>query len=168
MKRMYYITGVSGTGKSTLAEELRKKGFYTIDQDSLCRWKNNKTMELAPLRQEKEFLEEHDWYCDVDILKRDVEKEGEKVFVVGYAANQDEYLNMFDKVFLLHCSPETLVARLETRTTNEFGKHSSQMEHILEWQKGYEKDMTDKGAIGIDAEQPLSKVLDDILSHTET
>ncbi|PIR97266.1 MAG: hypothetical protein COT91_02300 [Candidatus Doudnabacteria bacterium CG10_big_fil_rev_8_21_14_0_10_41_10] len=41
----YYITGISGTGKSTLAEELKKRGFFTIDIDiekDLCCWRNKK------------------------------------------------------------------------------------------------------------------------------
>jgi len=50
MKKIY-ITGISGTGKSTIAEELNKKGIYSIDIDSekfnLCHWKNKETKEAV-------------------------------------------------------------------------------------------------------------------------
>ena len=51
MNQNYYITGVSGTGKTTVCEELTKRGFFAIDQDSkmygLCSWKHNETKETA-------------------------------------------------------------------------------------------------------------------------
>lgn len=34
MKKRYYVTGVSGTGKTTITKELNKRGFFAIDQDS--------------------------------------------------------------------------------------------------------------------------------------
>ncbi len=42
MKKIY-ITGISGTGKSTIIEKLIKKGINAIDLDSnFCCWKDKK------------------------------------------------------------------------------------------------------------------------------
>jgi adenylylsulfate kinase-like enzyme len=46
--RKVYITGVSGTGKTTTAKELQKRGFYVIsidEVDNLCSWIDQETGE---------------------------------------------------------------------------------------------------------------------------
>ena len=47
MKKVY-ITGVSGTGKSTITEELARRGIFAVSTDAiegLCCWRNKKTRE---------------------------------------------------------------------------------------------------------------------------
>ncbi len=172
MKNRYYVTGVSGTGKSTIAEELNKRGIVAIDQDSdeyeLCSWKHTETMEDAVFEYGigKAFLEAHDYYCDVEKLKRLLDTAKGPAFVLGVSANQDEYLDLFDKVFLLHCSEETFIKRINARTTNDFGKHESEREHLLGWYKELERGLMDKGAIVIDTEGPVEGVIEEILRHT--
>lgn len=47
---LIYITGVSGTGKSTVWAELKNRGIeaYDVDEDGLARWQNNKTRYIHP------------------------------------------------------------------------------------------------------------------------
>lgn len=171
MKKRYYITGISGVGKSTIAQELNRRGIHAIDQDKrehgLCSWKHNETKEKAKFEYGigKEFLEENDWYCDEEKLKKLLDTFEETVFVCGYTCNQDEYLYLFDKVFLLHCSPETFLKRIDTRTNNNFGKHESEREYILSWYQEFEKDLVDKGAIAINSEAPVEVILEEILKN---
>ena len=105
MKKRYYITGVCGTGKSTVAEELNRRGIQAIDQDSkeysLCTWKHNETKEDTQFEYGigKEYLEANDYYCDVEKLKELLDKASDTIFVCGVSANQNDYLNLFDKVF---------------------------------------------------------------------
>lgn len=167
----YYISGVSGTGKSSIAEELNKRGIFAIDQDSkeygLCHWKHNKTLEDAEFEYGigKEFLEAHDWYCDIEKLKKLLDAAEGPVFVLGVTANQNEYLDLFDKVFVLQCSEETFIKRINQRTTNDFGKHESEREHLLGWYKELEQVLLDRGAIPINTEAPLDTVVERILQH---
>jgi dephospho-CoA kinase len=35
MKKVFYITGISGAGKSTVVEKLAEKGVFPIDADSV-------------------------------------------------------------------------------------------------------------------------------------
>lgn len=165
MKKLYYITGVSGTGKTTLAEELNKLGYYTLDQDTISSWKHNETKEDAKFEHGigKEFLEANDWYADIDKLKDILEEAPEVAFVCGVSANQDEYLNIFDKVFLLQCSLDTFVKRIDTRVNNDFGKHPLEKEHILNWYEGYEKHLIEQGALVINSDAPIEDVIDEIL-----
>ena len=172
MSKRYYITGVCGTGKTTVAQELNNRGIRAIDQDSkeygLCSWKHNKTKEDAQFEYGigKEFLEANDYYCDVEKLKRLLDTTfDETVFVCGVSANQDEYLDLFDKVFLLRCAPETFVKRIDAREDNEFGKHQSEKEHILDWYQELEAGLINKGAVVINSDAPVAAVADEILEY---
>ncbi len=171
MKKRYYITGVSGTGKTTISEELNIRGIYAIDQDSreygLCNWKHNTTKEDAQFKYGigKEFLEVNDWYCDIKKLKQLLDKAPDITFVCGVTANQNEYLHLFDKVFVLQCSEKTLLNRIDTREGNHFGKHPTEKEHILNWYQGLEKGLIDKGAIPINCEKPVTEIVDEIMNY---
>jgi len=171
MKYRYYITGVCGTGKSTIAEELNKRGILAIDQDSkeygFCNWKHNQTKEKVEFEYGigKEFLEAHDWYCDIEKLKETLNSIEGIVFVCGVTANQDQYLDLFDKVFLLQCPVEVFTKRIDTRDTNHFGKHISEKEHILDWYQELEERLINKGAIVINSDAPVNAIADVILEN---
>ena len=169
MKKIY-ITGISGTGKSTISEELNKKGIYSIDIDSskygLCHWKNKETRKEVYFEygMGKDWMESHGWYCDIEKLIKLLNVPKNIVVAVGLITNQDEYLNMFDRVFLLQCDEKTFLSRLDTRTSNDFGKHPLEKEHILNFYKNFEKDLIERGAILINAEQALDVVVSNIIS----
>lgn len=169
MKKIY-ITGVSGTGKSTMAEELNKRGIYTIDIDSskfdLCHWKNKETKEKAYFEygMGKDWMEAHGWYCDIEKLKKMLDVPKDVVVVVGLATNQNEYLNLFDKIFLLQCKEETFLERIDERTSNDFGKHPMEKIYILDFYRNFEKVFIEKGAIPINVEESIETVVNNIVS----
>lgn len=163
-----YITGVSGTGKSTLAAELNKRGIVAFDVDAvpgLCHWQNKETKEKATdynYGADKAWLGAHDWVADEEQLSKLLEK-ADTVVVLGITSNQEGYFHLFDRVFLLHCSPEVFLSRIDARTNNDFGKGKSEQEHILSWHKNFEKRLIDKGVVPIHAEQPIEMIADLIL-----
>ena len=171
MKKRYYITGVSGTGKTSIAEELNNRGLYAIDQDSkvfgLCSWKHNQTKESAQFEYGigKEFLEANDWYCDIEKLKGLLDTAPDIAFVCGVTANQDEYLNLFDTVFVLQCPSEVFSKRIDERENNQFGKHPSEKEHLLGWYQELEQGLISKGAIVVNCDNPVNVVVDEILKN---
>lgn len=169
MKR-YYITGVSGTGKSTLAQEFKKRGLNAVDLDSgFCSWKNIKTGAEANIndKDSADFYNENDWYCDVEKLNNFLNEQTSPLYVFGASANQNDFLNLFDKIFLLKCSPETFCKRIDLRTNNSYGKRASEKENELRWFEGFNSLMVDKGAIVINAEDSIEEVINHIISKYE-
>lgn len=171
MKKIY-ITGVSGTGKTTIARELDKRGYYTISIDEvtgLCSWTHQKTGEKhggedTPLTVE--FVDQHDWICDIEYLNRFLNKDIDIAFVFGMATNQKDFLHIFDKVLVLQCKPEIFIKRIEERTDNDFGKDKGIQEQIIARSKTYGDEMVSLGATSVDTDRPIDIVVDDILAKT--
>ena len=166
----FYLTGVSGVGKSTLVEELKKREISGFDIDyieGLCSWKNKATGSEGIYQYGigRDWLEAHDYFCDTAKLKQLLNEHKGDLVVSGLASNQDEYLELFDKIFLLRCSPETFISRLNSRKENQFAKEKQEHEHILGWYKNYEKEMLKKGAIPINTDRPLTVIADKIVKH---
>lgn len=168
MKKAYYITGISGTGKSTIASELKKYDYAVFDIDAisgLCHWKHKKTGEEAfySTGVGKEWLEAHDWICDFERLGQLIKGQPQDAVVVGIASNQEEYLKLFDKIFLLYCSEETFIKRLNTRSDgNNFAKDNSEQQQVLSWYKDFQNRVVRLGAIPINTERLLEVVVKEI------
>jgi dephospho-CoA kinase len=102
--------------------------------------------------------------CDIPELKT-LLSGSEDIVVAGLSSNQEEYLPLFDKVLVLHARPETLVARLISRTDNDYGKHPLEQQRLLNWHKSFEEEMVGRGAIPLDAEQSVEAMTEEVLKH---
>lgn len=165
-----FVTGISGVGKSTVAERLQASGFSVVDVDhvpGLCGWVNLKTGEkLAEYNTaniDADFMNQHDYQCDMEVLQDMLNRAKEPVFVFGCVGDNSDFLPLFGKVILLQCSPETLTHRLVTRNTNSFGKDQTALAQILDWRIKFDQLMLEAGAIAVDAEQPIEKVVEDVM-----
>lgn len=173
MDKSILITGVSGSGKSFVCKELIKRGYkaYDIeDMDDFFNMTDKKTGKVADHYNKKdlEWVKQHDWICDKNKLQELMcnNKKG-IVFYCGTASNTDELLPLFDVVFLLKASPETIRKRLSTRKTNDFGKTSEVQEWVLSWKNWWEDHMCEKGAIIIDANQDIQKITTNIVEKSK-
>jgi dephospho-CoA kinase len=169
MKKVF-ITGISGTGKTTIAHALNIKCIHSISIDEvpgLCVWKNKVSGKKVDYEVElnKDFIETHDWICDVEILQKLLDAEKETVVVLGIAANQNEFLGLFDKILLLQCKPETFIERIMQRKDNDFGKDKSAQDIILSWYQEFERDLLKKGAITINVEGSIDEVIETIINE---
>jgi broad-specificity NMP kinase len=104
-----------------------------------------------PEQAGQDWVDAHKRVCDVDKLKQLINEQDKLTVITGLAkGNQDEYLKIFDKIFLLQCSPEVLLERLKTRTTNVYAKTPEEQKTTLQNQKLFDSSMIKKGAIPID------------------
>jgi dephospho-CoA kinase len=160
-----YVTGVSGSGKSSIVRALTARGVRAIDLDEgYCHWKHRASGEQVGWEpgSSDEWYDAHGWICSIDDLTEALEGSAD-VVVVGLSSNQEEYLPLFDKIIILHSEPETIVARINARTDNEYGKHPKEQQRLLNWRETYEKEMVAKGAILLDGERHIDEVVEDVL-----
>jgi broad-specificity NMP kinase len=167
-----YVTGIAGAGKSAVCNELKNKGYETHEgDDGLSAFYDNATgvMVARPIdvaERTTEWRSRNTWKMSRDKLQELKNKAGAKpVFVCGVSSNEDEYLDLFDKVFALMIDTATLKLRINDRDDNSFGKLPHEMDTILEWQEGVEDHYRRVGAFMIDAKKPLTEVVDEILGE---
>lgn len=169
MKKIY-ITGVPGIGKSTVAKELNKRGIFTFDIDfveGLCDWRNKKTNEKidGDNKPNIEWLQAHDWVCNVEKLKEILNQDKKIIVAVGIAANQNRYLDLFDKIFLLQCKEKTFLDRMANRKGgNEFGEFPEERQYVLNFYKDFEQSLIARGAIVVNAEESPEVMVNSIIS----
>jgi len=165
MKKVF-ITGMSGTGKSTLANLLKERGYNTIDVDhvqGMCGWRNKITGEKAFVPEpDNKFISEHDYKCDMTILESIMQKHTGHVFVFGSVGDNSEFIPLFDSLILLQCNPDTLIYRPQNRDNNIFGKVEEVQTSILEWKKRFDALMIEAGAVIVNTERELTLVADEV------
>lgn len=106
------ITGLAGTGKSTIARELTRRGFDAIDASDpeWSEWKR-----VRPAGSDSEGPRD-EWLWQLEQVRLFLQEQmSGLVFVTGCAANQGELYAEFDHIMLLTASPERMIERLEPR-----------------------------------------------------
>ncbi len=114
------ITGMSGTGKSTVIAELAARGYRAIDTD------------YDDWHEWVEVDGELDWVWREDRMHELLASDDPGLlFVSGTSVNQGMFYPRFDHVILLSAPTPLIVARLEKRTNNPFGKSSEELTRVL-------------------------------------
>ncbi|HEU4355661.1 MAG TPA: AAA family ATPase [Actinomycetota bacterium] len=143
------ITGMSGVGKSAVAERLSELGYKVVETDhgGFSR------------------IDEHgDQHWDVDRVRELLATEdAEVLFVIGADDAQVRFYPDFDHIVLLSAPREVMLERLATRTDNPFGKRSDELAKILADLEEYEPAIRRSATHEIDTSQPLDRVVDEIL-----
>lgn len=156
---IYLIDGVSGAGKTTVCDELSKRGYKAIEADeALADW-------IDPLTGlPTEDHSSYNWHWDkkkFDALIQDTKEES--LFICGGAMNKSDFLHHFSKIFTLHLDDETLKERLLNRTNNDYGKKPEELAFQLRENQVTEQYSKERGAILIDATQPVETIVDEII-----
>lgn len=143
------VTGMSGTGKSTVLAELARRGFDTVDTD------------------------EGDWITVVDgepLWREPLIDEllsvtrTSHLIVAGTVANQGRFYDRFDAVVLLSAPVDVIVGRLRTRTTNDFGKSADERTRILRDIAEFEPVLRAGATHEVDTTRPETDVVESVLA----
>ncbi|MEM7331296.1 MAG: AAA family ATPase [Chloroflexota bacterium] len=159
----YLIDGVSCAGKTTVGTELQKLGYQVIHGDrELAYWGV-----LDSGKLESDIVDEkRAWIWNVERVNAIVADQSHSAtFFCGGSRNTDQFVEQFDKVFVLEIDMETLNQRLAARPEDEWGGTASEGEAFARYQHKT-KEFLPQNAIIIDASAPLSTVVDTLLQHT--
>lgn len=147
------LTGMSGTGKSSVIATLAARGLQAIDTDDhgLSEWTGA------------------EWLWRENRIQRLLALAGPgPLFLSGCVRNQAVFYPQFDHVVLLSAPADVLVARLAARTTNDYGKHPDELAEVLENLRTVEPLLRAGATLEVDTTMPLERVIETILTHVGT
>jgi hypothetical protein len=168
--RNYLIDGVSGTGKTTVAEDLQRRGYHVIHGDRELAYQGDpdtgRPLDGPPegnLADTAAWVNTH-WIWPVEKVRSLIADHRVPIsFFCGASRNSRHFIDLFDGVFVLDVDIDTLSARLAARPTDEFG--GNPVERALIMRLHATKEDIPKNAMRIDATAPLARVVDEILSR---
>ena len=163
MKRIL-LTGLSGTGKSTLIAALAARGYKAVDADgdAFSRW-GEPTSEADVVGPPVEAGRDWVWREDriQDLLSTE---DTDVLFLAGCAENMGQFLPQFDQIVLLHAPVDVLVERLRTRTTNAYGKRPDEVGRVLGQMETVEPLLRRAAGRELDTSAPLEEIVARVLA----
>ena len=158
----YVIDGVSCAGKTTVCDELQRRGYHAIHGDrELAYWGDPQTGEPVTGCDG----EHRTWMWNVEKVRALVADQNHAAtFFCGGSRNADRFSAVWDGVFVLAIDLETLNQRLAARPPDAWGGSASEGEAFARFQHATKQGLP-SNAISIDATAPLSSIVDTILEH---
>lgn len=160
--RNYLIEGLSGTGKTSVCDELQRRGYHAVHGDRELAYQGDP---VTGEPTDGSAHEHHIWHVD-QVRALVLNKNQATTFFCGGSRNFEQFIHLFDGVFVLEVDVETLNRRLDERPDDEWGAgRPVERERIVRWHQT--KEDLPKNGVVIDATAPVARVVDEILRHVE-
>ena len=158
----YVIDGVSCAGKTTVCDELQRRGYHAIHGDrELAYWGDPRTGEPVPGCAGAQRT----WMWNVAKVSALVaDQTHAATFFCGGSRNADRFIDVWDGVFVLAIDLDTLNRRLAVRPADAWGGSAREGESFARLQHATKEGLP-TNAISIDATAPLARIVDTILDH---
>ena len=160
-RRNYLIEGLSGTGKTTVADELQRRGYQAVHGDRELAYRGDPETGEA---RDGSAHEHHIW--DVGRVRALAADRTQAVtFFCGGSRNFSTFIDVFDAVFILTVDLPTLHRRLDARPDEEWGGGvPTDRARIVRW---HETGADVPTGIVIDATAPIQDVVGAILARCD-
>jgi shikimate kinase len=156
------VTGMSGTGKSSVIAELAARGYRAVDTDD-DEWSEWVTVADATTGEL-----ERDWIWRAGRLRQLLSSDDTgPLFVSGCKSNQGAFYPWFDHVVLLSAPAAVIAERLAKRTNNPYGKRPEELAAVLGYLRTVEPLLRRGATLEIDTRAPLDQVVATILGLVE-
>src|SRR5215216_4390080 len=139
-KRNYLIEGVSGTGKTSVAEELQRRGYHVIHGDREVKYRGDpKTGEpvnepVHESERDKAVWQQEHHLWDIDKVKSVIADHSKAIsFFCGGSRNFSKFIDLLDGVFVLEVDEHTMNRRIDERVAvdpTDFGATPEERELI--------------------------------------
>jgi shikimate kinase len=134
------VTGMSGAGKTTVLDELCRRGHLTVDTDYDGWERPDGTWDERRMDQ---------------LLAQQLD-----VIVSGTVENQGRFYDRFEHVVLLSAPLHVLIERVSRRTNNPYGRTAEQQAEIAQYVQTVEPLLRRGATLELDGRQPVSELAD--------
>jgi shikimate kinase len=136
------VTGMSGTGKTSVLDELGRRGRLTLDTDYDGWVLSDGTWDEPRMSR---FLADHD-----------------EVIIAGTVDNQAAFYDRFDHVVLFSAPFDVISERVASRSNNPYGSSSRERKEIEANLKKFEPLLRNGATVELDARLPVAKLADEL------
>jgi gluconate kinase len=165
----FLVTGYPGTGKSSVANELKKLGRNAYDTESMHAYMHAESLdngrrEPLPRPVPRGWFTTNAYNWDIIRVQQLLDAHDE-LYICALADNQELLYPSFDKIFLLMLDETVLQQRLAMRTTANYGKDRDELSDILLAHRHFEQSLLAQGAIPINVTASLRDVANRRFNH---
>jgi shikimate kinase len=159
MKRVL-ITGMSGTGKSSVIQELVARGYQAHDLDTpeWSEWIDTDPSDALTPAHGKDWV----WREDRVRALLSQPKDG-TLFIGGCAENMGQLYPLIDAVILLSAPVATIMERLRTRSPHSYGSVADERRKVTDLISTIEPLLRKSADYEIDTRRSVQATVDEIL-----